>query len=284
MLGFITNNSYLSGVTHHGMRQKLLESFDKIYILNLHGSSRTRENPPGKLKDENVFDIQQGVAIAVYVKLEKPLKEKKVYYADLWGLRSEKYKYLFENDVESTDWQELEPRESYYFFVPKDFALQEEYDKFWKVTDIFKERGSGIITRRDTLTVAFKRDELENRMPMFTNLNLPDSVITETFKITDTTEWNLHTAREKVKSEKLQELIKKYHYRPFDFRYIYYSDSVVSRTCRKWMKHLLSENLALLTTRVITDVEEKGSFVSKGDWGYSHYFWTELFLPTLPLP
>nr|QNO51862.1 hypothetical protein DNKLAFBN_00002 [Methanosarcinales archaeon ANME-1 ERB6] len=125
ILGFITNNSYLSGVIHRGMRNKLLESFDRIYILNLHGSSRIGEKTPEGGKDENVFDIQQGVAIALYVKLEKPLDEKKkqVYYADLWGLRSEKYKNLFENDVESTDWQELEPKEPYYFFVPTDFAL-----------------------------------------------------------------------------------------------------------------------------------------------------------------
>lgn len=131
ILGFITNNSYLSGVIHRGMRNKLLESFDRIYILNLHGSSRIGEKTPEGGKDENVFDIQQSVAIALFVKLEKPLEKKQVYYADLWGLRSEKYKYLFENDVESTDWQELEPREPYYFFVPKDFALQAEYDKFW---------------------------------------------------------------------------------------------------------------------------------------------------------
>jgi type I restriction-modification system DNA methylase subunit len=83
ILGFITNNSYLSGVIHRGMRRKLLETFDDIYILNLHGSSRIGEKTPDGGKDENVFDIQQGVTIAIYVKSEKPLKEKTVYYADL---------------------------------------------------------------------------------------------------------------------------------------------------------------------------------------------------------
>jgi len=260
--GFITNNSYLSGVVHRGMRRKLLETFDEIYILNLHGSSRIGEKTPEGGKDENVFDIQQGVAIALYVKLEKSLKEKRVYYDDLWGLREEKYKYLFGSDVQITTWQELKPVAPYYFFVPKDFALQSEYEKFWKVTEIFKEGGSGTITRRDTLAVAFQRNELQNKMLMFANLNLPDTIISNTFKIGDTSEWNLHQARKNVKNEKMQELIREYHYRPWDFRYVYYSDSVISRMCRRWMKHLLNENLALITTRVITDIEEKGSFIS----------------------
>jgi type I restriction-modification system DNA methylase subunit len=68
VLGFITNNSYLSGIIHRGMRRKLLESFDEIYILNLHGSSRIGEKTPEGGKDENVFDIQQGVAIALFAK------------------------------------------------------------------------------------------------------------------------------------------------------------------------------------------------------------------------
>ncbi|MCD6455983.1 MAG: hypothetical protein J7K81_04245 [Methanophagales archaeon] len=166
IVGFITNNSYLSGVIHRGMRKKLLASFDQIYILNLHGSSRIGELTPEGGKDENVFDIQQGVAIALFVKLEKPLEEKKkqVYYADLWGLRSEKYRNLFENDVESTEWQELEPREPYYSFVPKDFARQEEYEKFWKVTDIFKEWSSGVKTHRDHFVVGFTKEEINQRM------------------------------------------------------------------------------------------------------------------------
>ncbi|GAG75538.1 unnamed protein product, partial [marine sediment metagenome] len=130
ILGFITNNSYLSGIIHRGMRRKLLETFDEIYILNLHGSSRIGEKTPEGNKDENVFDIQQGVAIALYIKHEKPQKEKKVYYTDLWGLREEKYEYLFGNDIQTTKWQKIEPLEPYYFFVPKDFTLKDEYEKF----------------------------------------------------------------------------------------------------------------------------------------------------------
>lgn len=123
ILGFITNNSYLSGVIHRGMRRKLLDTFDEIYILNLHGSSRIGEKTPDGGKDENVFDIQQGVAIALYVKLGKSQQKKKVYYADQWGLREQKYKYLFKNEIKTTKWQELEPVAPYHFFVPKRFCF-----------------------------------------------------------------------------------------------------------------------------------------------------------------
>jgi len=182
IFGYITNNSYLSGIIHRGMRKELLSTFDEIYILNLHGSSRIGEKTPEGGKDENVFDIQQGVAIAIYVKLEKPLKEKNVRYADVWGLRDVKYKYLRKNDVTSTDWLVLEPKEPQYFFVPKDFALQDEYDEFWRVTDIFKVYSSGVKTHRDHFVVGFTREEITQRLKVFTG-NLSDEFVKKSLNI-----------------------------------------------------------------------------------------------------
>lgn len=248
ILGFITNNSYLSGIIHRGMRNKLLASFDRIYILNLHGSSRIGEKTPEGGKDENVFDIQQGVAIALYVKLEKPLEEKKVYYADLWGLRSEKYKNLFENDMESTDWQELEPREPYYFFVPKDFALQEEYEKFWKVTEVFKEWSSGVKTHRDHFVVGFTKEEIVQRLKVFTG-NLSDDVLKERLKLKDTGSWKLSEARQKIKGKEIENEICPYAYRPFDVRWICYEHTLIDRERLPFMKHLLEENTVLTLMR-----------------------------------
>lgn len=88
----------------------------------------------------------------------------KVFYADLWGPRKEKYKYLFENDIRTTKWQELDPVTPYYFFVPKDFALQAGYEKFWKVTEIFKEWSSGVKTHRDHFIVGFTKEEIAQRL------------------------------------------------------------------------------------------------------------------------
>jgi type I restriction-modification system DNA methylase subunit len=250
ILGFITNNSYLSGVIHRGMRKRLLESFDEIYILNLRGSSRIGERTPEGGKDENVFDIQQGVSIAIYVKLEKPLGEKKVYYADLWGLRNEKYEYLFENDVESIDWQELEPKGPYYFFVPKDFALQEEYERFWKVTKIFKEWSSGVKTHRDHFVVGFTKEEIIGRLKVFTG-DLPDEKVSEALNLENTGTWELKEAREKVKEKKLEDEIFPYAYRPFDVRWICYDSTLIDRPRLPFMEHFVKENLSLVVTRIL---------------------------------
>jgi len=250
ILGFISNNSYLSGVIHRGMRRKLLETFDEIYILNLHGSSRIGEKTPEGGKDENVFDIQQGVAIALYVKFEERQKEKKLYYADLWGLRNEKYDYLLKNDAEITDWQELKPVVPYYFFVPKDFALQGKYDKFWKVTEIFREWSFGITTSRDHFVIGFMKEEIVQRLRIFTG-DLPDEMVSQGLELKDTGTWKLSEARRKVKGLKLEEEIYPYAYRAFDNRYICYESILIERNRFKLMKHLLRGNIALCTNKIL---------------------------------
>ena len=248
ILGFISNNSYLSGVIHRGMRTKLLETFDEIYVLNLHGSSRIRENPPPGIKDQNVFAIQQGVAIALYVKPEEPHKGKRVYYADLWGLRGEKYEYLFENDVETTKWQEFKPAAPYHFFVPKDFALQERYEKFLNVTEIFKQRSSGVKTHRDHFVVGFTKEEILQRLRVFTS-NLSDELVKEGLKLEDTGSWKLTEARQRIKAQKSEDKVYSYAYRPFDIRQICYEPALIDRDRLPFMGHLLKENLSLALMR-----------------------------------
>ncbi|MDZ7260500.1 MAG: N-6 DNA methylase [candidate division KSB1 bacterium] len=264
VLGFITNNSYLSGVIHRGMRKKLLETFDEIYILNLHGSSRIGEKTPEGGKDENVFDIQQGVAIALYTKLEKPQKEKKVYYADLWGVREEKYKYLFGQDIKTTQWLKLGPVAPYYFFVPRDLALQEEYEKFWKITEVFQEWSSGVKTHRQHFIVGLEKEEIIQRLRIFTE-NLPDDLVRESLKLQDTRDWNLKEAREKAKEEAWEDKIYPYAYRAFDNRKICYSFSLIDQGCDRWdlMKHFINKNnMALVTTRQLTSARFNHSFVT----------------------
>lgn len=253
ILGFITNNAYLSGVIHRGMRRKLLETFDEIYILNLHGSSRIGENTPEGGKDENVFDIQQGVAIALYIKSEKPFKEKVVYYADLWGLREEKYKYLFKNDTQLTKWQKLEPFAPYWFFVPKDFALQAEYEKFRKITEIFSEMTEGVKTHRDHFVVGFTKEEIIQRLRIFTG-KLPDEMVKDSLKLKDTRDWNLSEARKRASSEDLQEQIINFAYRIFDNRPVCYSPSLIEFDRSEVMQHILGrENFGLILTRRLRD-------------------------------
>jgi predicted helicase len=264
ILGFISNNTYLSGITHRGMRRKLLETFDEIYILNLHGSSRIGERTPQSGKDENVFDIQQGVAIALYVKAEEPQKEKKVYYADLWGQRQEtKYPYLLENDAETTEWQELRPTGPYYFFVHKEFALQEAYERFWKVTKIFKDWAVGIVTGKDEKLVGFAPQQI---IKVFSDIFNPRVTLEELefyHNLRETSGWNIKARRAGMlaKESFSQDKIVPYAYHPFDTRYTYYCD-FLERPQYKIMKHLVKENITLVTTRLLSSDTFRHSFIT----------------------
>lgn len=172
----ITNNSYLSGLIHRGMRKTLVNSFDEIYILNLHGSSRIGEKTPDGSKDENVFDIQQGVAIVLFIKKEKKRKGCRVLYQDVHGLRESKYSYLEKSDFHTTKWQALSPVEPYYFFVEKDFSQQANYDAFKSVADIFDKSSSGVKTHRDHFVIGFTDEEIKQRMQTFEG-GLPDDIV-----------------------------------------------------------------------------------------------------------
>jgi len=264
VVGFITNNSYLDGVIHRQMRKSLLESFDQIYVLNLHGSSRKGESIPSDVpKDENVFDIQQGVAISIFVKNNK-IKEKKVFYADLFGKREDKYGWLDRNRISTVQWQELKPTEPYYFLVPKDFSLLSEYEKFWKITEIFKEWSSGVKTHRDHFVIGFTKEEIIQRMKTFTS-NLPDELVAQTLTLKDTESWKLSIAREKIKKKDWERQIYPYAYRPFDARRICYEPSLVDRDRAEVMKHILingERNVGLATTRMLANPPFVHAFIS----------------------
>ena len=253
IIGMITNNSYLSGLIHRGIRKKLLESFDEIYILNLHGSSRIGEKTPEDGKDENVFDIQQGVSIAIYIKHYKSSKKKKVYYADCWGLRDKKYEYLLKNNINTTNWQELKPIAPYYFFIPKVFDLRSEYEKFWNLLEIFKKFSFGITTSRDSFVVGFTKEENIQKLGVFTG-NLPDEIVKDALKLKDTGTWKLSKARQNVKGKNLIENISPYAYRPFDSRSICYESSLIERDRKDIMRHILNkDNIGLNLTRKLRD-------------------------------
>jgi len=223
ILGFITNNSYLDGLTHRRMREYLLESFSSVYILNLHGSSRRGEQAPGNIKDVNVFDIQQGVAIGIFVKELEKSGKKHVYYADIWGTRESKYQALFESDIASTNWQELAPTAPYFFFMPKDLSLEDEYSRGISITKIFTIYGTGIKTERDTVTIHFDEPSLERVINDFSILDVEE--LRHKYQLgEDSRDWRISKAKSDVVSSKAdRKLIRQIHYRPFDSRFTYYT-------------------------------------------------------------
>jgi len=168
VLAFVTNHGYLDNPTFRGMRQSLMQTFDEIYILDLHGNSKKKEKCPDGSKDENVFDIQQGVAIGIFVKRQSAEKDTAVIrHAHLWGLRevfgndvreekipvSGKYVWLRENAIETTDWTSLQPQAPFYLFVPQQRDLLSEYEKGWKVTDMMPAGSAGLYSARDHLAI-----------------------------------------------------------------------------------------------------------------------------------
>jgi len=252
VLGFITNHSYLDNPTFRGMRQSLMNSFNEIHILDLHGSSLKKEKCPDGSKDENVFDIRQGVAVALFLKKKDEKKECKVYHSEIWGLREEKNKWLPKNAIKTTTWQELSPKSEFYLFIPRDERLLESYEKYPKVTEVFPLNSVGIVTSRDKFVISSDKGALERRIRMFCNEKMPDEIVRETFNLKDKSNWKLKDAREKVrKYENWEDSITRILYRPFDIQWIFYQDEVIERSRKEVMRHMMQENLGLITNRQV---------------------------------
>ena len=252
ILGFITNHSYLDNPTFRGMRQSLMKSFDEIYLLDLHGNSLKKEKCPDGSKDENVFDIQQGVAIAIFIK-KKGLK-KKISHSELWGVWEDKYAWLNKNDLTTTEWKKINPKSEYYLFIPREEGLLTQYQTYPKITDIFPVNSVGVLTTRDNFVIDLDMHSLKRRIMQFRDKKMPDEIIQQTYNLKDKSFWKLKDARESViKDAEWEEAITKILYRPFDERWIFYHDAVVERSRKEVMQHMLQKNLGLITNRQVND-------------------------------
>ena len=157
IVAYISNNSFIDGLIHRQMRKELMRVFDKVYILDLHGNSRKDEKAPDGTKDENVFDIMQGVSINIMIKKSaSSLKPAEVYHYNLYGTRESKYQFLLDNTLQSVSWQQLAPQAPQYFFIPKDFALQEEYERNFSVDELIPIKTVGVATYDDGNLVSLK--------------------------------------------------------------------------------------------------------------------------------
>jgi len=263
ILAFITNHSYLDNPTFRGMRQSLMNTFTDIYILNLHGNAKKKEVAPDGSKDENVFDIQQGVAISILVKETGKTSSATVYYADLWGLREGKYEALAQADLNVTEWDELKPGSPYYFFVPRNENDLDEYIKGWKVTDIFTISNVGLYTGRDKLTIQWSYKDIKDVIHTLKELTPEDAQSKY-----DLNEEEISLAQKDVKESGAKpELISEISYRPFDIRYTYYtghSGGFHSRPRYEVMRHMLyGKNLGLIVNRQIMTTEVRHAWVTR---------------------
>lgn len=261
IMGFITNNSFIWGRTHRKMRQSLFESFDRIYIINLHGDSEKDSKD-----DENVFDIRVGVCISLFVKYPQEHKDstsKLLYYstADNGIFKcADKYHLLNEvayKSLDSLHWQELEPKEPYFWFIKRDLE-NDEYENFWALsTDkalgdsqaIFELYNSGISALRDNICIQFNRQNLECVLKDFKTLNAEN--IYQKYNTTDGRDWQVSNAKECVIKDEGN--IQTIAYRPFDTRYTYIhktSKGFLGYPTYETMKHFLQSNLGLCFPKI----------------------------------
>ncbi len=263
ILAFINPHGFLDAPTFRGMRWKLMEAFDDIYILDLHGNSRKKETCPDGSKDENVFDIVQGVSINLFVKTGKKPKGDlaKVFHHEIYGLREKKYKILDATDFQQALFKPLEMSAPEYFFVPKDIGLKMEYIAGFRLNELFPVNSMGVTTARDDFTIHETRDAVRKTAEEF--LQLDDETARHRFALgKDARDWQVAFARDDLEKSKVDGVLDVRRfvpitYRPFDVRHTYYTGNSKGFHCmprNEVMRHLLfGRNLCLCSIRISRD-------------------------------
>ncbi len=254
IVAYISNNSFIDGITHRQMRSELMRVFDEVYILDLHGNARRKETCPDGGKDENVFDIMQGVSINILVKKGTGSKKEQavVRHYDLYGTREYKYAILNNSNLSTIPWNILSPVKPYYFFVPKDFSLQDEYDKGFKVDNLMKIYVSGFQTKRDAITIQQKEKDLQTILRNFEELDI--ETLKRLYDTDDGRDWTVSSAKDDVRSHKGR--ILPVLYRIFDVRYSYFSKKTkgfMAYPRYDLMRNFLEPNLGLCLVRINRD-------------------------------
>jgi len=265
VVAYINNHGFLDNPTFRGMRWNLLRSFDKIYIIDLHGNAKKKETAPDGGKDENVFDIQQGVSINIFVKNGDIATEHtelhegergrlaEVFHYDLYGLRDDKYGFLLGQHIYSVRWEKLEFSAPYFFFVRKDFGNQAQYEKGFGVQDLFMAGSVGIVTARDEFTIQHTKEDVKKVINEF--LSMDDESAREHFRLgKDVRDWQVGYARDDLqKMYPDNGSFVQIDYRPFDRRWTFYTGHSKGFHCyprADVMRHFIDgENIGLSTNK-----------------------------------
>lgn len=251
ILAYISNNSFLKGVTHRSMRKQLLNTFDKILILNLHGDSNQNEVSPDGSADENVFDIMQGVSINIFIKKSDRIDNNMgvVSHLDIYGKRGLKYNFLQKNIINDIPWNVIFPTNPFYFFYPNKIISKDEYYNGLSVSDLFFETNTGIQTKCDDLAVHFDKITLEEVISDFKTLSIFD--LKSKYKKNESSGWNFNDAIHDLKTNEPE--VIRIQFRPFDIRFSVFtgkSGGFIGRPRTKTMVHMVNgKNIALLVGR-----------------------------------
>ncbi len=256
IIAYITPHGFLDNPTFRGMRWHLMQTFDEIWTLNLHGNSKKKEVAPDGGKDECVFNIMQGVTITLFVKkgvlTAKSSRDVKVYYADFWGKKKEKLAALDVSTMESVKWQEVQPTEPMLFFTPRDTEGEDEWKAGFGIDEVMKVNSTAVLTMGDPFAVAKDVQTLIERAEEINTQNLTETELTAKYGLGK----NYATFLKNGVPIPTTENVARYAYRPFDSRWINYSSKTVWRPRTFVMRHLNGkENLSLITCKQCATVD-----------------------------
>jgi predicted helicase len=263
ILAYINPHGYLDNPTFRGMRWNLLKTYDKIYTIDLHGNVIKKETAPDGSIDENVFNIEQGVSINIFIKTGKKKQGElgRVFHYDLFGKQDYKYNFLLNNTLKSTPYDEVRLTAPEYFFMPKDFENKNEYDKGFSISKLFPLNSLGLLTKRDNLSVDFDSKDLIAKIEYFLDDNKTTEEVCKHFGLVvkDKDRWDAVQTRVNVSKSEIKEQIRNFQYRPFDNRKVFYNPYFVARPNTKVLGHFMKENLGLIICR-------QGQVVGGEEW------------------
>jgi predicted helicase len=267
VVGFITNHGYLDNPTFRGMRWHLLQTFDKVYVLDLHGNSKKRETTRDGGQDKNVFDIQQGVAVLIAVKKSQTSGGElaEVFRKDLWGTRGEKYDALWKLSVSNNDWAPISTSPPLYALSAVNVDLQTKYHEGISLNDLMPSNGNGIVTKRDALCIQRSPAEVQTVLHDF--LTADERTVREKYNIPeDVRDWKYAWAKRDIVENQNSAPIVPIQYRPFDIRFTLYTGNArgfIGWPVRQIMQHLVErENIALLAPKAFRDPKFAHAFVT----------------------
>jgi hypothetical protein len=253
IVGVITNHSWIDNPTFKGMRQSLMKSYEQIFILDLHGNAKKKERAPDSGDNQNVFDIEQGVAISIFVK--RPGLESRVFHADLWGNRLSKYEVLAESSPACLDWKIINPVAPDWLFKSQDEGLAKSYREFLAIPDVFSPSGDpapGIVTTQDEFAISFTPPEARAKV-LALLATATESYAREKFRLCSQGQWNYERAKQELAQIDLSSRLAPVLYRPFDERWTVWDRNVAVHRRERVMNHFIKTNIGLVTTRVTKD-------------------------------
>jgi len=260
-VGYITNHSYLDNPTFRGMRNHLLGTFDSIRILDLHGNQKKKETAKDGSLDENVFDILQGVCVALATRHSQV--DSIVMFSELLGLRKLKYSSLGNSDIANGAWQPLTPRPQYFLLRPENSSLAEEYDQFITLPAAMNANGDpapGIVTTHDEFAISWSRAEAISKVSKL--LQTQDEIqARQLFRLCGTTQWSYDHAKAELPNQKWLEEVGQILYRPFDVRWTVYNSHVAVHRRLRASRHFLGT-----TNNIGLCVGKAGQVVGSGEW------------------